>query len=232
MQFFKYLQLFWLYADSDMQKKTDFFVPKGNEDELMLEATRLGVVPTFLYRLSEFPKNIRQNTQANQQDMQNNSQKSTQQSNQKNIQMNVQRGILLDSNVSIKDLSRAKQICDVVVVKAGDNLRELMESAGNFFIYGLENSNQADRIHQRDSGFNHILAEMASKKKITLLFNVSALIASRQFEQARMLGRLRQNMMLCTKFKCTISAATFASDKHMIKPDADVLLKLVTSSNL
>ena len=58
-----------------------------------------------------------------------------------------------------------------------------------------------DRMKQRDSGFNHVLAKLAKKKNISLGINLDEIINSKPEEKSEILARVRQNIKLCNKNK-------------------------------
>ncbi|MDO8528415.1 MAG: RNase P subunit p30 family protein [Nanoarchaeota archaeon] len=65
----------------------------------------------------------------------------------------------------------------------------------------LNQSNKKDRLKQRDSGFNHVLAKMAKAKNVTIGINLDEIIHSDKKNKAKILGRIRQNIKLCKKAK-------------------------------
>jgi ribonuclease P/MRP protein subunit RPP1 len=58
-----------------------------------------------------------------------------------------------------------------------------------------------DRIKQRNSGFNHVLAKLAKKKGIAIGINLDEILGSDKKEKIRILARLEQNISLCKKNK-------------------------------
>ena len=56
-----------------------------------------------------------------------------------------------------------------------------------------------DRIKERDSGFNQVLAKLAAKKKIAIGIDIDEMLSAGKKEKAEMLARARQNIMLCRK---------------------------------
>lgn len=65
----------------------------------------------------------------------------------------------------------------------------------------LNLSGKKDRMKQRDSGFNHVLAKLAKKKNISLGINLDEIIDSKPEEKLKILARVRQNIKLCNKNK-------------------------------
>lgn len=65
----------------------------------------------------------------------------------------------------------------------------------------LNLSSRKDRMKQRDSGFNHVLAKLAKKKNISLGINLDEIINSDSKGKSEILARVRQNIKLCNKNK-------------------------------
>ena len=62
-------------------------------------------------------------------------------------------------------------------------------------------SGRKDRMKQRDSGFNHVLAKLAKNKNISLGINLDEILDSDKKEKSEILARIRQNIKLCNKNK-------------------------------
>ena len=56
-----------------------------------------------------------------------------------------------------------------------------------------------DYMKQRNSGFNQVMARVASKKGIFVGIDLDELIKSK--EKEKILSRLKQNIFLCNKYK-------------------------------
>ncbi|MEK6812482.1 MAG: RNase P subunit p30 family protein, partial [Nanoarchaeota archaeon] len=62
-------------------------------------------------------------------------------------------------------------------------------------------SGRKDRMKQRDSGFNHVIAKLTKKKDVIIGINLDEIISSRGKEKLEIIGRVRQNVKLCNKNK-------------------------------
>jgi RNase P/RNase MRP subunit p30 len=92
-------------------------------------------------------------------------------------------------------------------------------------IIDSEISEKKDRLHQRSSGLNYVLAKIASKNKKILLLNLSLL----KFEKKeRILGRFLQNVMLARKAKLPMLVVSGAIGKMELRSPTE--LKFVASS--
>ena len=54
---------------------------------------------------------------------------------------------------------------------------------------------------QRNSGFNHVFAKIAKKKKIVIGINLDEIINSSLKQKSEILARVKQNIKLCNKNK-------------------------------
>lgn len=65
----------------------------------------------------------------------------------------------------------------------------------------LNQSERTDKINQRNSGFNHVLAKIARKKCVAIGINFDEIVESGKKRKADILGRVIQNVKLCNKNK-------------------------------
>jgi hypothetical protein len=75
-------------------------------------------------------------------------------------------------------------------------------------IFGLEFSEKPDFIFHRNSGMNQVLAKIAKENNISVGFSFSGFKKAKN--KAVVLGRMRQNMMLCRKYSVKTIVASFA----------------------
>jgi RNase P/RNase MRP subunit p30 len=90
-----------------------------------------------------------------------------------------------------------------VVIFSSDNdeLNKKILEKENIHILLLNLSSRKDRMKQRNSGFNQVLAKLAKKKNISLGINLDEIINSKPKEKLEILARVRQNIKLCNKNK-------------------------------
>jgi len=110
---------------------------------------------------------------------------------------------------------------DITIIKNTDKTRYIIEKQKPDIIYELENSPGADYIHQRNSGFNHVLARIAKEKGVAIGFSL-ALILDRK-RNIRVLGRIRQNIALCRKYKLPMVIASFANVPFGMRAPKDII---------
>jgi len=75
----------------------------------------------------------------------------------------------------------------------------------------LNQTKRKDFQKQRNSGFNHILAKIAKKKKVAIGINLDEIINSKAKQKAEILARVKQNIKICNKNKLKMK---FISFKH------------------
>ena len=75
----------------------------------------------------------------------------------------------------------------------------------------LNQSQRRDRMKQRDSGLNHVLAKIAKKKGVAIGINLDEIIDSNPKEKTEILSRIRQNIKICNKNKLKME---FISQKN------------------
>lgn len=89
------------------------------------------------------------------------------------------------------------------IIFSGDNdeLNKKVLEKENINVLLLTLSGRKDRLKQRDSGFNHVLARLAKKKNVVIGINLNEVINSKAEEKSKILARVRQNIKLCNKNK-------------------------------
>jgi|SRR3989338_3235029 len=83
-----------------------------------------------------------------------------------------------------------------------------------------------DRMKQRDSGFNHVLAKLAKKKNVAIGINFDEITSSGAKEKTEIIARIRQNIKLCNKNKLKmffISPSKKALDVYSLRSLGTVL---------
>jgi ribonuclease P/MRP protein subunit RPP1 len=88
--------------------------------------------------------------------------------------------------------------------------RKVMEKLG-IKILLINLAGRKDFQKQRNSGFNHVLAKIAKKNKISLGINLDEIIESAGKKKVEVLARVVQNIMLCNKDKIQMQ---FVSKKY------------------
>ena len=78
--------------------------------------------------------------------------------------------------------------------------RKVLEKLG-IDVLLLNLSGRRDRLKQRDSGFNQVLAKIAKKNNVIIGINFDEIIESKNEKREKILARVKQNIRLCIKNK-------------------------------
>lgn len=86
-------------------------------------------------------------------------------------------------------------------VSGDDELnRKVLEKESISFLT-ISQINRKDRLKQRDSGFNQVMAKIAKKNNITIGICLDEIVNSSGKEKSNILARIKQNIELCSKNK-------------------------------
>jgi RNase P/RNase MRP subunit p30 len=116
----------------------------------------------------------------------------------------------------------ARRMSDLVLVLGSENNRQVLEQGHADVLFELETQQHRDFIYQKNSGLNHILAELAVKKEVIIGLSFSMLINSEPKNRPRLFGRLMQNMRLCKKYKAKMAIASFARAPEEMRAMVDL----------
>ncbi len=75
-----------------------------------------------------------------------------------------------------------------------------------------------DFLHQRDSGLDRVMARQMAKSNIAYCINLEAVRSN----DAKLMGRIMQNITLCSKSKAPIMMASFATKPEEMRAPADI----------
>jgi len=93
----------------------------------------------------------------------------------------------------------------IIVESNGDEYNRKMLEYGKFdFLEGIENSERKIKLRNIDSGFNKVLANIAKKNKVSLIFDLEKLRKGSKYERAKMLSQLIQNAKISSKIGVNI----------------------------
>ena len=171
----------------------DIVFPSGNEEEFILVAKKLGYDSLcFVYDLKNFKK--------------------------KKYNFNIKYCLLVNE----KELNKAKKLTSLVFVKVKDNGRYLVESKKDLIIFGFEDDNKKDFIHQRRSGLNHIICKLAVKNKNKIGLSFNSLLNSDLVKREVLIGRVSANIKLCKKYKVEMVVGSFAKEPYEMRSYNDL----------
>jgi RNase P/RNase MRP subunit p30 len=114
---------------------------------------------------------------------------------------------------SIKDFDKVKDF-DLFFAPAK---REFFESKKPFFLTDAEIIDYKDSFHQRRSGLDEVMANLAFEKEKTVVFNISLFSGS-----DIVFGRMMQNARLCRKYNVKTLIASFAKNPLELRAPKDI----------
>ncbi|QQG38683.1 MAG: hypothetical protein HYS32_03710 [Candidatus Woesearchaeota archaeon] len=103
-------------------------------------------------------------------------------------------------------------------IKFGSN-RSFFESKKTEIITNLENHEKKDYLNQKNSGLDQVLCKLAKKNKIAIAFNLPLILKN----QPEILGRIKQNIKLCRKYKIPMVLVSFAKDYLDMRNPTDLI---------
>ncbi len=115
--------------------------------------------------------------------------------------------ILIQETDFNKIRQKIKSNPDKTIIFSSDNdelNRKVLEKE-KINVLLLNQTQRKDRFKQRDSGFNHVLAKIAKKKKITIGINLDEILEAKAEKKKEILARIKQNIKLCNKQKLKIN---------------------------
>ena len=118
-------------------------------------------------------------------------------------QFNVFNGLLINQ----KTIHKYKKKTNLTIISVNDNARKTVEQIKPNLIFNQENVDKSDFIHQRNSGLNHIICNLANKNNIIVGFSFQSLLNKKL--KIRIMGRIRQNVKLCKKYDVNMLIASF-----------------------
>lgn len=120
-----------------------------------------------------------------------------------------------------KAIFSEKRIKGYLTVTDKLNPRSAIEKASVDLIFNQELTKKKDAMHFRYSGLNQVICKLMKEKFIIYAISFSQILNSKQDEQ--LIGRIRQNIKLCEKFKTKISIFSFAKSPFEMRAPKDLV---------
>ena len=179
----------------------DIAVPNNNEAELLEIASKLGIEK--LYFFYDFDKygDVELNKSHD--------------SSRINIEICLVAGH--------RNLGRAAGHSRILAAKSSGNDRAFIESRKIKIIYGFEEPSKKDFMHQRASGLNHTLCELARKNNVAVGFSYSSLLNKSSAETSLLIGRMMQNISLCQKYNVKTAIGSFSGTPLGLRAPKDII---------
>lgn len=183
---------------------SDIVIPNNNEADFIEIASKLNIKKLyFLYDSDEYNE---ENTQK----------KLSSIKNPKNVNIEI------SFVVNQKNINKAVQQSRFLVAKSSDKDRVFIEGKKIRLIYGFEEANRKDYLHQRASGLNHILCELAKKNNVAVGFSYGLLLNKNENNKSIMIGRIIQNINLCQKYKVKTVIGSFSESPFDLRSGHDI----------
>ena len=180
---------------------SDIVIPNNNETEYMELASKLGFKKiNFLYEFNE-------SNQENQKKF----------GHIKNKKIHIGIGFIVNS----KNINQALWQSKLIVVRSSDKDRIFIEMGKIKLIYGFEEIQKKDYMHQRASGLNHTACELAKKNNVAIGFSYSTLLS--KSSAPLLIGRMMQNISLCQKYKVKTIIGSFSSNPYEMRAPHDII---------
>jgi len=119
--------------------------------------------------------------------------------------------VVLSAGIEFRGSPR-KTKASVVFVRANEDIRKYLQNLKVKGVIGVEQSPKLDYMHHRNSGLNQVLCKVAKDCKTSVVYSFSDLLNVERKKRAIFLGRMRQNMKFCRKYKTPVIIGSFA--KH------------------
>ena len=100
--------------------------------------------------------------------------------------------------------------------------RFIIEKAKNIVIFNIEYTHKDDHMHFRRGGLDQVLCTFAAKNNIKIAVSFSKLNSLSPIDQAKVIGRLKQNIRFCQKYSTTFGLFSFASDASELRGAHDL----------
>jgi hypothetical protein len=107
-------------------------------------------------------------------------------------------------------------------VRCSNQDRAVLERGSADILFGAETTQPKDYLHQRGSGLNQVMCELARKNKVAIGFSFTDILAVQGSQRAQLLGRMMQNIRLCRKYKTAIVIGSFASEPWKMRSPHDL----------
>lgn len=118
--------------------------------------------------------------------------------------------ILIQETDFNKIRKKIKEDSDKIIIFSSDDdeLNRKILDKEKIHVLLLNQKNRKDKLKQRDSGFNQVLAKLAKKKNILIGINLDEILETRGEKKKEILARIKQNIKLCNKNKLIMDFIT------------------------
>lgn len=111
----------------------------------------------------------------------------------------------------------------ILIAQGPDEARRAIEKTEVSLVYDLETGMRGDKMHYPQSGLNHIVAKIAHDQQKIIGLSFSTLVSAKGMKRTRILGRMKQNIKLCRKYKVAMCLGSFAHDPYHMRQGNDLM---------
>lgn len=115
---------------------------------------------------------------------------------------------------------------EIAVAEARESSRDTIAKYKPDVVYHLEMSSGKDYAKSRNSGLDKATCQLASKNSTIVAFSFSAALNSKNLPL--LLGRIRQNINLCKKYKVKTAIASLTANPYEMRSPHDLKSFLLT----
>jgi len=136
-----------------------------------------------------------------------------------NSQFQIQDINCIPIKITSSQMFLKKKQSEPVAVQSSEQDRAVFER-GSTIMWGFETGQRKDFTHQRGSGLNHILCEIAHQKNVAILFLLKDILTAKT--PGTIMGRISQNIRLCQKFNVPMLIGSGASSPYEMRSPRDI----------
>lgn len=126
---------------------------------------------------------------------------------QQSTKIKLYSGLLVSKNTNRPGLTFAKAE------------QQNIENRNLKFLYDFEEQEEKDSFHYRRSGANQVLCNTMKEKEKVLVFDMEKIITSKFRD--KLLGRMKQNLMLSRKYKLNCIICSFATKPENLRAEKE-----------
>ncbi len=183
---------------------TDIVFPNMNEPEFVKIASKLGYDKLyFIYDFEVFNPGIKKKLDIVE----------------NNEDINIEIGFILNQKNSRTTIKGSK----LLVAKSSDKDRFLIETKKVNMIYGFEELQKRDHMHQRASGLNQTICELAGKNAVAIGIAYGSLINKNAQDGPLLIGRIIQNIMMCQKYKVKLVVGSLTNNPYAMRAPHEIM---------
>ena len=133
-------------------------------------------------------------------------------------EINIKFGLIINQ----KNPNQGQQQSKLLVAKSSGNDIPIIESKKVKLIYGFEESQTKDYLHQRASGLNDAICKLAGHNNVAIGLSYDSLINNNARNNHLLIGRMIQNIRLCQKYKVKMIIGSFSENPYSLRSPSEI----------